>query len=362
MLNKNKKAIAAGSVVGIILLILGFAIILFVYYQISWSGLVDREVCHESVVLRATMPNIAGMKNLVPLKCATQKMCVTSGFIGGNCEKSFSDEDKIVKIKVDNKEQIEKAIADEIVDCWSTMGEGKISLFSQAVVENYGVGNVYPTCVICSRIAFDSEDKLDLTKEELEDVDVLQYMLTHKVSDKEISYYKYLAGEGGKFSIEDSFKIPKEVNVEIVKEKVKDIESEDKQEVNPLGDEEKFDKNPRQELAVVFMQISAPENSKVIKNAATSAGIVWGAGAALAPIKTVTLTIKAATSSWFWAMLAVAGIYQQGNVAYQRAVTASYCGDISTGSEARNGCSVVRTVNYNEEDISKYCAVIESIP
>jgi len=49
-------------------------------------------------------------------------------------------------------------------------------------------------------------------------------------------------------------------------------------------------------------------------------------------------------------------------VTYNRAVTASYCDDITIGSDARSGCSVIRTTDYNVGDILEYCSVIESIP
>ena len=59
--------------------------------------------------------------------------------------------------------------------------------------------------------------------------------------------------------------------------------------------------------------------------------------------------------------MAIAGVYQQGSVAYNRAITAGYCSDTLTGPEAREGCSVVRTANYDAESISQYCKNIESI-
>ncbi|MCF7800337.1 hypothetical protein K9M16_05050, partial [Candidatus Babeliales bacterium] len=52
---------------------------------------------------------------------------------------------------------------------------------------------------------------------------------------------------------------------------------------------------------------------------------------------------------------------QQINVAYNQNIAAGHCVDVfdeSSGKEARNGCSVVRTIPY--EEIDKYCAVIES--
>ena len=52
---------------------------------------------------------------------------------------------------------------------------------------------------------------------------------------------------------------------------------------------------------------------------------------------------------------------QQVKVAQSRGVTAGYCGDISVGQDARNGCSIVRTVKYDAEEIKKYFSFIESI-
>jgi len=51
---------------------------------------------------------------------------------------------------------------------------------------------------------------------------------------------------------------------------------------------------------------------------------------------------------------------QMGSVAINQYITAGYCGDVSYGDNAREGCSVVRLVDYNITEIKKYCAVIES--
>ena len=80
------------------------------------------------------------------------------------------------------------------------------------------------------------------------------------------------------------------------------------------------------------------------------------------PVLTVKATASAISSPVTWALLAVGGIYQYYSVSANKAVSASYCGDVMNGDSAREGCSVVRTINYNLEDISKYCSSIESIP
>jgi len=353
-MEEKRGEITSGTVITVTLLILGFAIILFFYWQLNWEGQIDNEVCHQSVIFRATLPSIAGVKEYIPLKCKTEKICITSGIFGGKC-KEFENSKGVTKVRVKNLEQIERVIAQSILECWSTMGEGRISLFTQWIAENYGVGKVYPTCVICDRIAFDTES-LEKSNIDLNEINVFEYMLTHAVPGKEISYYDYLAGDSpAKLSIDESIFEKGITFDDVISEKEK-------------GD---YDEEKDQELAVLFMQISAPSHGKSARNIgylafgtatasfATSAGGTVAAGKSVGNLCTSGGWIGPVVCG---SILAVAAIYQQGSVAYNRAVTAGYCGDVSVSSDARNGCSVVRTVNYDEEGIKQYCEAIESIP
>ena len=350
---ENKKgSMTAKQLVTIILLIAGFAILFLVFSQINWTGEIDREVCHQSVILRATMPTVG--QALVPLKCRTSKICVTSGLIGGKCEDEFTNTKGITKAKVTEVKQVEKLISQEIVGCWSMMGEGKVSLFSQYWAETFGVGGVYPTCVICSRIAFDKELDLDL-----EEMNVLKYMREHKIPNGNVSYYEYLTKEGGKISVGDLL-VVKDIVEEETEEGKKLIAGEDLKEITPgvllEGDKE--------ELAILFMQISAPSHKDSFLNLGQAALGIGIAGGYFAGPSAVISGIKAVGLKGGLIALGVAIIgvgAQQISVAKSRGVTAGYCGDISVGQEARNGCSVVRTVNYNKEDIKRYCSVIDSI-
>ena len=354
MIKKGDMTIS--TVVYVILIILGFIIILGVFYliynQLSWSGVVDRTSCKESIFLRSNLPGFGGTKELVPLKCKTQKVCVTSGIFGGKC-KEFEGLQGVTKLKVKNKEEIEQFIARDIVDCWQTMWEGKVSLFSQWVAESYGFGSVYPTCLICSRIAFDKET-LAKSGINLDDINVMKYMMTHQIPDKKISYYSYIAGEEGKIFVKDNAEISNlqfdhEGNL-ITGEKIN------------VSLDPATEKTSDKELSVLFMQISAPTHLGVIKNTALTLLGSYGATRLIAPKFINKGAAALLKSPWAWIALAIAGAYQQYSVAENRVLTASYCGDVSTGGEARDGCSVVRTVDYNIEDISKYCSVIESIP
>jgi len=351
---EKRAQITSKTLVTMILLILGFLIVLFLYYQFNWTGRVDDEVCHQSVIYRGTLPGLAGVKEYVPLKCKTEKLCVTSGLVGGSCEE-FENVKGVTKIKVKTKEQVERAIAQEIVDCWRMMGEGKLSVFSQWLAEDYGIGSVYPSCVICSRIAFDKA-KLEEKGINLDEINVMSYMMTRAVPDRDISYYEYLAGERGKISVKDNIEI-----TDIKEDEEKNPVEGEKTNVvlEELTLETSADSD---ELAVMFMQISAPTHSGVIRNTVQTLALGYGSSFALAPKIMGKAAIAALRSPWTWAMVVIAGAYQHGSVAYNKAITAGYCGDVSVGDEAREGCSVVRTVNYNMEDISQYCSIIESIP
>ncbi len=350
----GKKGLALSTLVGLIILILGFLIILFAYYQLNWTGNVDTQVCHQSVIYRATLPSFAGAKEYVPLKCKAQKICITSKS-GGKC-KEFSNSDSIEYIKVRDKTAVEQAVAREILSCWQMMGEGKLSLFSNWLAETYGISSVASTCVICSRIAYDREGLakagIDLSK-----VDVENYTLTHAPPGKKESYYVYMMGQGGKMSIQDNRRGTVELETTTDKLGVLEQVSVD------IGDATNNQESLGKETAVMFMQVSSPSYGQVLKNSVlTLLGGTAGSFVVAGPKFASKAVVGAAKSPAFWAVLAIAGIYQYNSVADNQAFTAAHCGDIKVGDASSYGCSVVRTVNYEEESLSQYCSIIESIP
>jgi len=369
----NKKAeLTSKYLVYIILLVLGFLIVLFLYWQISWTGNVNKEVCHQSVIIRGTLPSFGGAKEYTPLKCKTEKICITAGLIGGKCEDSFGEKESVTKVKVKDIEQIEKFLAQNIIDCWSMMGEGKVLVNTDWITQEYGLGDISSSCVICSRIAFDEQglEKAEITEEQLVNIDVLNYMATHYISGKEITYLDYIGqSHGAKISIKqpskeeiigEISKTTEELNDGSEGNKQEDVEKVLKDNILSTGE----NKNAKAgELAILFMQIRAPGHAEVLKNTGLALAGSAGASFALAPATTIK-AIVALAEAWF-ITLPVAAIFiagQQINVEYNKYVSAGYCGDIMIGNEAKEGCSVVRTLDYNEEDISKYCTFIESIP
>lgn len=293
MLKLNKKGLAVSVIVVMIIVIAGFAILLFFYSQIAWTGNIDRTVCHQSVIYRATLPEFANSKDLVPLKCRTEKICLSSSFFG-KC-KEFEGAKGITTIKVSDVEDIEKVISQEILSCWETMGEGKLSLFNDFIAKTLGLDQITSSCVICSRIAFD-DDSLIKSKIDKDKINVFNYMITHKIPNKEISYYNKIVGLGGNVNTED---------------KIQTKNSND--------------------IAVIFTQILSPDDFDIATRYLLGLGF--------------NFLIS----------------YQISFRVIEDGIIAGYCGDVKIGDDAKKGCSVVRTMNYNVKDISQFCGKIESI-
>ncbi|MEM4230556.1 MAG: hypothetical protein QXF25_01645 [Candidatus Pacearchaeota archaeon] len=369
--NKKKGDISAAVIVSILLLIVGFGILLTFILRIYSSDIVDREVCKESVVLRGisggATPSGLGA-NFVNLRCKTQKICVTSGLIGGKCEENFPQQ-TVLKKKVKSESAIEKLIADEILACWDMMGQGRLTLFTPGWKAQFGIGtsDVYSSCVICSRIAFD-EETLKSKGINLSKVDVYKYMLTHKVPGKDFSYAQYIAGGS-----------PAGVSV-MGKEKMKELSNSFKEDIEKqqiegknieLVDITEVEQQPLTkksgEIAVIFMEISTPSGKNVIENTLVAIG---GGAAIVSFLPGSGLVLKVASKALanpyvaFAVAVGVVGFvgYQTWNV-YQNYNTAfSYCSDTKfENEEGYYGCRALRVIVYDEESIKQFCNIIESI-
>jgi len=358
----KKGEISTAFLVTTLFAVAGFILLLVFLYNTLVPKNIDSEVCHQSVIFRATIPTLT--EQFIPLKCKTKKICITSAglFNSGNCP-DFKGETGITTVKVKSEREIEQLFSQEIVDCWTMMGEGKLDLFTSAT-KVFGVGGrIGSSCVICSRIAFDKEALLKKGIDP-DKINIELYMMTHKVQDSNFSYLEYIAGYNGKVNVAEN--LLKNLNSEMTTEDKTNLNGVSLPDKTGALDKSGFDKSS----AILFMQISAPkqaDSAKNVGNLLLGVGIGSFATAPVATGKLVTSSVKACGSSLAGGLicagiLAVAAIGQQGWVAYNRAIAAGYCGDSYIGTEARNGCSVVRTVNYDAEAIAQYCKNIESIP
>lgn len=147
--------------------------------------------CHQSVIYKATVPEIEGIKVTdIPLQCETKKICiVTSGlFSSDNCDQDYLGE-KYDKIKISSNkltwdDEINKIISEHMQECWWMMGEGRLTVYSREA----DLGNdIY--CNICARIAFG--EKL---QEELKTVKGTQkYQATHTMENSDVTYWQYFS-------------------------------------------------------------------------------------------------------------------------------------------------------------------------
>lgn len=369
----NKRGDITEYVVGLAIIIMSFGLLLLFLLNYSWTDRINKETCHESVVFRGTLPSIVGAKDFVPLKCKTEKTCITSGLIGGSCD-SFNKSSGITKVKVNSENAVAKTIAGGVVDCWDMMGQGKLSVFSQFSAETYGVGKVYSTCVICSRIAFDNS-KLQKARVDLSKVNVLDYMRNYQIPNKQMSYYKYIVGEGtGEgfigASLLDKLPLLNQGSYDsagnLIEQKEVDLSDAvlDEEGNVPMAGSPKGESG---ELGVVFMQISAPEYDKAFLASLTTLGLTGGSAKVIASKPTGFVLRKGVDLIKKYPVAALAvfvgaiGLQSYGVYSNQQ-VAAAKCGDLSTGDNARKGCSVVRVLPYNEESLKQVCDVIESIP
>lgn len=348
------RGMAVTTIIALTILILGFVVLLFFYTQVDWSGNIDRTICHQSVVYRATLPGFANSKELVPLKCQTQKICITSSFFG-KCDE-FDGANGVTKVSVSDLEDLEQYISQEVLGCWETMGRGELSLFAGGILlDQYSIGDVQSSCVVCSRIAFD-DDSLSKSGINRDEMDLFRYMATHKVPGEDISYYEKILGSKGRLALDGEKRTAENVNTFLAKDSLDN------------GDSFIFSEPQSNEMAVLFMQVTSPEWDDIVASdlALLGVGVVTNnaIGSFIPKIFSggIVGSVVQGISKRALIIAAIAGVAVQTYNYYEnRGITASYCGDISVGGESRSGCSVVRTTNYNVNDLSQICGKIESI-
>lgn len=160
----NKKGIEVKVLISILIILLSAAIIFYFFKMLPYKETVDKEACHQSVLLRSQ--KIAGLKPGqligIPLNCKTQHMKVTST----------------------NEQEIKREIANQMYDCWWMLGEGKKNFFGRLPTLGAYKGN----CVICSIIDFDKN-----VKEKVPEIkDLNQYLMNTKIPQKNKTYWQYI--------------------------------------------------------------------------------------------------------------------------------------------------------------------------
>ena len=83
---KKKAELTTKQLVTIIILITSFIIILFLFFRLNLGPVNDKEICHNSVIMKSkSLPGQGA------LNCKTSYVCISGG---GECE-DFDEDEKI---------------------------------------------------------------------------------------------------------------------------------------------------------------------------------------------------------------------------------------------------------------------------
>lgn len=196
----NKRGDSSWFLVTIIISLITLAVFLIIIVFFPFQETIDRAACKESVILKATLPgDKIATKEYINLRCKTRKLCVSIDSTG-KCD-SLGKDFETMRLTASNdaarKDQIKMLISREMVDCWEMLGEGKLEIFSRSWV---GDKLTLSKGIICTRIEFDDSvlmgaDKEMSTPDDLKVVSgLMDYMLTHKVPNNNVSYMDFLRG------------------------------------------------------------------------------------------------------------------------------------------------------------------------
>ena len=379
---ERRGELTSATIIPIILLIAGFAVLLYVGYQLFFADdggdlNTQRQICQLSVLTRATANE--RLKAITPLKCTTEKICISNAGTG-ECKDSFGGEEGIQEFQLKQEKgtaqskalEIDYITAEAMYNCWNMMGQGKLDIFG-GYASSLGLTPKQPTCVICSRIAVEgfSEEQVKQINGWTERDAAGNFVAEHPgLLDLSGFLQNNLAPQSSKtymevFTDKDVRSYPKFDKVEGDAKNNKDkIDAEIKGITNPPKVENyKFD-----EVAVVFMQIKTNGYLDTFKNILND-GTAVAAGAFLIPGSGLVARTagRVIFSNWVTASLfgvAVAGAagYVAYNVKEGRAAATGYCGEFTTSDKAaedknggKEGCSIIQVMPYSVKQINAFC-------
>lgn len=338
---QKRGELTSSQIATLVLTIAGFVIaLIFLLVFLDTGSLQENELCRLSVLTRATAPE--ALQRLAPLKCTTQKICLSKSGTDDCTSDQFIGEDKskINKEPAATKEEIEKNIAEAMYNCWSVMGEGKLDLFGGSadvgIWSTLGIDDAFEkgtTCVICSRIAVSK----DIDETTLASIDMNSYLETHQVPNS----------PDGKTYLQT-----------FTDEQIRSYSHDFREALNKESPAQSTN-----EIAVLFMQINTEKEwyEALFNTGVKSGAFVLTSTSALSPLGNLFTFSQSATLG------ALTGVTTGGIAAFQtyrsKNIAASYCGKLTSVTDGRKGCSVITTFNYkNVRAINDYCKILEGQP
>ncbi len=349
---EKKGQLATYQIVIIVLAIVGLIVVLLFFFAFKDSVNTGNDICHLSVLTRATSPQ--ALQSFVPLKCTTNKICLTSNS-NSKCADSFAGEQGVTVINLPSDSEsaarmIEQTSADAMYNCWSVMGQGKLDLFGN--FQKFSglwtdINNIKPYCTICSRVAVDSSVSTDV----LNNVNIYSYMKSNIPSGQSLTYLQLFTDQ--------QFNSYPVVDSNLFQQKIRTDSSGDT--ISSTG----------KQISFVFMQIKANSPGQVLSNLAEAGAITTGGAFLTGPTRSVAsvLLLSGGTSA-ILTRIAVAGagaVFAGLNAYSGQVMAAGYCGAFTTqngdsSNGGTSGCSIVEAVPYNAQSINQICGTIEGSP
>jgi hypothetical protein len=214
---KNRKAeLTTKQLVMIIILIASFIIVLFLLFRLNLGETTNKEVCHNSVVLKGRLP-LGG-----PLDCRTNYLCISGD---GDCGEIPTT--STIEVDPNNKNETMKVLADEMSDCWWMFGEGKIRYTG-------GVSSTGVHCALCSVIEFSGISADSISYQEF-----YEYLRTTPKSESQTYlHYLYEINNLDLFESQEQIEINLLSDVIFTNQKYSIITGIDNNLIDFLGDDE----------------------------------------------------------------------------------------------------------------------------
>lgn len=405
----NKRGeLTSTQIVTIILSIIGFVLAgLGLYTIFEDDSLTNRDLCRLSILSRATVPT-AGQQ-FVPLNCQTEKICITVDSKDNSC-KQFAGEKNIrkVELKISEKEiknaeavkTIQKEVANAMYGCWLMTGKGKLDIFPPgegtstpaadflmqlgASVDLLSI-KVNPSCIVCSRVAFsDALIEADKKYHFLKDIDYNNFLSTQTVPGTNQNYLDAFTGQKGT----GYGSIAQDETISAYLGKTT-LTNEEYEEFKKLIANAKFITTPEQratydeiirtkentiaylskftkpqgtnQMAIMFAQIkvSADTPQDAFWNAMTTGGVMGSIAAVTGPGSLLSVP------AWAVKILTVGGVSTylaydaEAKTTANQALSVNTCGVFESTQANQKGCSLVKLMDWNVNEVNSLCYNIE---
>ncbi|MCA9487424.1 MAG: hypothetical protein KC516_00505 [Nanoarchaeota archaeon] len=176
----RRGELSTQQIVVLIIVILSFAVIIFFFFRLDLGGESEKQVCHDSVMRRASLIKTSGdtLGDAISLSCKRDYVCITKS---GDCDLLDAR-----KERVETKNETYKILAEEMTSCWWMFGEGRVDYIGKTESKEN-------RCSVCSQISFDEsiKDIPEFSSGTLDKDDFYEYLANTEYSSKE-TYLRYL--------------------------------------------------------------------------------------------------------------------------------------------------------------------------